>query len=49
MKWELYNLAEDRAETKDLADGQPERVEKMKAELEAWLLSVVHSLNGEDY
>lgn len=49
VKWELYNLVDDRAETTDLAGDQPERVEKMKAALEAWLRSVVHSLNGEDY
>jgi arylsulfatase A-like enzyme len=49
LKLELYNLADDRAETKDLADAEPDRVKKMKADLEAWLLSVVKSLNGEDY
>jgi arylsulfatase len=35
-KWELYNLAEDRTETRDLADRYPERVEAMKAEWNAW-------------
>lgn len=49
VKLELYNLAEDREESKDLASAEPGRVEKMKTSLEAWLLSVVNSLNGEDY
>ncbi|NLS90914.1 MAG: sulfatase-like hydrolase/transferase [Planctomycetaceae bacterium] len=49
LKLELYNLADDRAEANDLAGAEPERVKQMKADLEAWLLSVVKSLNGEDY
>ena len=36
IKWELYNLAEDRCETNDLADEYPERVEAMAAEWEQW-------------
>ncbi len=46
---ELYNLAEDREEANDLADAEPKRVKRMKADQEAWLRSVVDSLNGEDY
>jgi arylsulfatase len=46
---ELYNLAEDREETEDLADADPKRVKKMLNDLETWLRSVVDSLNGEDY
>ncbi|MEW6305285.1 MAG: sulfatase-like hydrolase/transferase [Verrucomicrobiota bacterium] len=49
VKWELYNLAADRTESKDLLAQEPERVEKMKGELEGWLRSVVNSLNGADY
>ncbi len=49
LRLELYNLASDPQEAEDLAGDEPKRVEKMKAELEAWLLSVVRSLNGEDY
>lgn len=49
VKWELYNLAKDRAETTDLAGADPERMKKMRSDLEAWLLSVVNSLNGKDY
>jgi arylsulfatase A-like enzyme len=36
IEWELYNLAEDRCETNDLADVYPERVEAMAAEWEEW-------------
>jgi len=48
VKFELYNLARDAMEENDLIDGQ-QRVVSMKAELEAWLKSVVRSLNGKDY
>ncbi|TWT53442.1 Arylsulfatase [Rubripirellula amarantea] len=33
LKWELYNLAEDRCEMNDLADQQPERTKEM---IELW-------------
>ena len=36
IKWELYNLAEDRCETNDLAATYPERVQAMAAEWEEW-------------
>lgn len=36
LKWELYNLAEDRCELNDLADQYPERVEAMVSEWEGW-------------
>ena len=50
-KFELYNLADDPMEKKDLAnDPQHEpRVARMKEELDAWMRSVVRSLNGKDY
>ena len=35
-KWELYNLAEDRTETNDLADKYPEKVEEMKSKWNEW-------------
>jgi arylsulfatase len=35
-KWELYNLAKDQTETRDLADRYPDRVEAMKADWNAW-------------
>jgi len=34
--WELYNLNDDRAETKDLAKSQPERVRELDARWQAW-------------
>jgi arylsulfatase A-like enzyme len=49
VKWELYNLATDQVESKDLLTSEPQRAAKMKGELEAWLKSVVASLNGKDY
>lgn len=49
VKWELYNLAEDPAESKDLSSSQPQRVEAMRSALYDWLTSVVNSLNGADY
>lgn len=39
-EWELYNLAEDRTEMHDLAEGHQERVEKMKAQWHAWARGV---------
>lgn len=34
--WELYDLARDRAELRDLAAEQPERVEAMAARWKEW-------------
>lgn len=48
-KYALFDLAQDPAEKNDLAEGQPDRLARMKSELEAWQKSVVRSLNGEDY
>lgn len=36
IDWELYNLAEDRCETTDLADNHPQIVEELVAEWKAW-------------
>jgi len=49
IKFELYNLADDSAEQNDLATQNADRVNSMKSQLENWLASVVHSLNGRDY
>jgi arylsulfatase A-like enzyme len=49
VSWELYNLADDPAEQTDLAASEAERVSQMRGKLEAWLESVVRSLNGKDY
>ncbi|MFT5468828.1 MAG: arylsulfatase A-like enzyme [Verrucomicrobiales bacterium] len=49
VKWELYNLAKDPSETKDLAESEGERVAAMRRKLEAWMKSVLSSLQGEDY
>jgi len=36
IRWELYNLAEDRCELTDLAASEPARVQAMSAAWEAW-------------
>ena len=46
---ELYRLSDDPEEAKDLLAAEPDRARTMTSELEAWLLSVVRSLNGADY
>jgi arylsulfatase A-like enzyme len=48
-KLELYNLADDPGEERDLVAQQSNRVVSMKSELEGWLASVARSLNGKDY
>ena len=45
----LYNIEQDPNEATDLSAQQPERVARMKAELEAWKESVARSLAGADY
>ncbi|MHC4728008.1 MAG: sulfatase-like hydrolase/transferase [Planctomycetota bacterium] len=49
IKFELYNLVNDPAEQNDLVALNTERVNSMKSQLQAWLTSVVNSLNGSDY
>jgi len=49
VKLELYNLAADPDEKRNLATRAPDRLRAMRRQLEAWLLSVVRSLNGADY
>ena len=49
VTWELYNLAEDRQESNDLVRDRPAVVDELEPKLQAWLTSVVGSLNGEDY
>ena len=50
-KYELYNLADDPMEKIDRS-GDPEqksRMSQMQNELDAWMRSVVRSINGSDY
>ncbi len=49
IKMELYILEDDQGEMNDLYLKYGERVNPMRSQLEAWLTSVVKSLNGEDY
>ncbi len=50
-EFELYNLTDDPMETTDLSSDpkHTQRLQRMKKELDAWMRSVVRSLNGEDY
>jgi len=47
--FELYDLQNDRGETKNLADTYPEIVEEMQTQLQKWQESVLNSLMGADY
>lgn len=49
VRIELYNLDKDPQESNDVSAAEPERIARMRAELEQWLKSVVASLNGKDY
>lgn len=49
VKLELYNLAEDPEEKRNLTAGLSGRTTAMRAGLETWQKSVVRSLNGGDY
>ena len=49
IRFELYSIAADSMETTNLADQHRKRVQFMRDELEQWQLSVIRSLNGEDY
>lgn len=50
-KFELYNLNDDPMEKTDLSKNpeQAQRVKQMKQELDAWMRSVIRSINGKDY
>ena len=47
--FELYNLENGPNEKKDVLEQESARVVLMKNQLDDWLVSVVHSLNGDDY
>jgi len=49
VKFELYNLDVDPLESEDLTSKNTKQVQALKPELNKWLVSVVRSLNGEDY
>ncbi|MCA9174706.1 MAG: sulfatase-like hydrolase/transferase [Planctomycetales bacterium] len=49
VTWELYNLASDAQEGRNLYDSQPEVAQRLAKDLESWLGSVANSLNGKDY
>ena len=49
FSYQLFNLEADPVEKDDLAENQPQRVERMRRALEQWQQSVINSLNGKDY
>jgi arylsulfatase A-like enzyme len=49
VTWELYDLATDSKEANNILEREPARTATMKSDLDAWLASVVNSLNGMDY
>lgn len=49
VRFELYNLAADPYEQKDVLKQHPDVVKKLKSLQHAWQLAVVNSLNGADY
>ena len=49
VRFELYNLAEDPMETNDLSTSNQGKVKAMSKQIGAWMKSVIHSLNGDDY
>lgn len=49
VTFELYNLAEDPMETRNLAKERPNKTRIMQTELEAWQRSVLASWSGDDY
>ncbi|MGC3972178.1 MAG: sulfatase-like hydrolase/transferase [Pirellulales bacterium] len=48
-QFELYDLASDPSETKDLAETKPEVFERLHGEFTAWNESVERSFAGKDY
>jgi arylsulfatase A-like enzyme len=48
-EFELYDLENDPAETKNLADAMPDKVAELSASLDAWMASAMRSLKGADY
>lgn len=48
-RYELYDLEADPDESDDLSAKQPERLAKMKDQLQAWSQSVQNSFEGKDY
>lgn len=49
VTWEIYDLKTDPDENSNLIAEQPERLARMRGELDDWLEGVAHSFNGDDY
>jgi hypothetical protein len=49
VRWQLFHLANDDRETKELSQSEPDRLTQMQNDLTGWLESVTGSLKGADY
>ena len=49
LSWSLYDLESDPKESMDLAGRFPERVQRMRSELERLMMSIEASASGKDY
>jgi arylsulfatase A-like enzyme len=49
VKWELYDLASDPKEERNLVGTDSQRTATMQRQLEAWMQSVQRSNRGADY
>lgn len=49
VAWELYNLADDPVESRDLSERETARVAALREQFDPWLESVAKSLGGADY
>lgn len=47
--FELYDLENDRGETANIADSNPDKVKELESQLRKWQESVLNSLSGIDY
>lgn len=49
VEFQLYDLVQDPQEKTDLSGKKPKITSKMKKKLNHWQLSVINSMNGNDY
>ena len=49
VRFELYQLLDDRRENNDLSNEKPGRVARVRRDLDAWQRAVLDSWAGKDY